>query len=132
MSNDSPGTFIRSPDDAALDDLCTALAEQSSALDVADGNGNFPWPARQLALCGEYGVFSWFIETSLGGQGWSDVDLVRGYLRLSSACLTTTFVITQRTGACRRIAGSDNRQLQQQLLPDLVSGAALRWRCECV
>jgi alkylation response protein AidB-like acyl-CoA dehydrogenase len=124
MATDSPDRFIRSPDDAALDDLCATLAEHSSALDVADNAGDYPWPARQLALCGEYGVFSWFIEASLGGQGWSDVDLARGYLRLSASCLATTFVITQRTAACRRIAGSVNSQLQQQLLPDLVSGAS--------
>jgi len=80
------------------------------------------WPARQLELCGEYGVFEWFLEPEWGGQGWDNEAVVRGYLALSSACLTTTFVITQRTGACRRIASSDRYDLQKLLLPDLVSG----------
>src|SRR5690606_19576549 len=46
----------------------------------------------------------------------------RGYLALSEACLTTTFVITQRMGAVQRIAGSENHQLQAELLDDLVRG----------
>jgi alkylation response protein AidB-like acyl-CoA dehydrogenase len=48
--------------------------------------------------------------------------VTRGYLRLSAACLTTTFIITQRTGACMRIAGSDNEALKARLLPDLAAG----------
>ena len=61
------------------------------------------WPAKQLQLCGEYGVFEWFISERGGGQGWSDADDMRGYLARSQACLTTTFVINQRTGGCHRI-----------------------------
>jgi alkylation response protein AidB-like acyl-CoA dehydrogenase len=57
-----------------------------------------------------------------GGQGWDEEQVVRGYLALSAACLTTTFIITQRTGACRRIAGSQNIELKNRLLPKLVSG----------
>ena len=30
--------------------------------------------------------------------------MIRGYLRLAQACLITTFILTQRTGACQRIA----------------------------
>ena len=52
----------------------------------------------------------------------SDADVTRGYFALSAACLTTTFIITQRTGACLRIAGSDNQQAKERLLPGLVSG----------
>ena len=47
-----------------------------------------------------------------GGQEWSELDVTRGYLRLGAACLTTAFIITQRTGACQRIAGSDNELAQ--------------------
>lgn len=47
---------------------------------------------------------------------------MRGYLELSAACLTTTFAITQRTGACRRIEASENEALKARLLPDLCSG----------
>ena len=80
------------------------------------------WISEQLDACGQAGVFEWFLPKELGGQAWSDADVIRGYLKLSAACLTTTFVITQRTGACQRIAVSDNEQLKRELLPDLLAG----------
>lgn len=108
---------IHSPDDAALDDLCAALSERAAE---TDRTGR--WPAEQLAWCGRAGVFEWFLASRHGGQGWSDADVIRGYLRLSQACLTTTFIITQRTGACRRIADGDNEPLAVELLPRLLRG----------
>jgi alkylation response protein AidB-like acyl-CoA dehydrogenase len=80
------------------------------------------WPEEQLRLCGEYGVYQWFIDPMWGGQGWSEEQIVRGYLALSAACLTTAFIITQRTGACRRIERCENEQLKERLLPGLASG----------
>jgi len=108
---------IQHPDDPALDALCDELSELASSLETEDA-----WPARQLEQCGRYGVFEWFVAEELGGQGWSEVDLARGYLRLSAACLTTTFIITQRTGACRRIALADNPWARQECLPALIHG----------
>jgi alkylation response protein AidB-like acyl-CoA dehydrogenase len=102
---------------AGINSLCESLRSQADALD-AKGD----WPQDQLRLCGEQGVFRWFVPKEWGGWGWSDADVVRGYLKLSRACLTTTFVITQRTGACRRILTSENQPLKAMLLPDLVSG----------
>ncbi len=110
-------TTIVSPLDPALDQLAARLAELAPAIDQDDH-----WPAEQLRACGRSGVFEWFMPQEWGGQQWSDADIVRGYLRLSAACLTTTFIITQRTGACQRIAGSTNDALKERLLPDLVSG----------
>ncbi len=115
----SRATTIRTPDDPALDALCRQLA---SAADELDLSGD--WPRRQLELCGQYGVYRWFVPASHGGFEWSDADVYRGYFRLASACLTTTFIITQRTGACRRLVTSPNRELQRRLLPPLVEGAA--------
>ena len=93
------------------------LAERAVEMDRSG-----QWPAEQLRLCGEYGVFEWFLDPAWGGQGWSEEQVVRGYLALSAACLTTTFVITQRTGACRRIEGCHNAALKERLLPGLASG----------
>ncbi|MCH8042379.1 MAG: acyl-CoA/acyl-ACP dehydrogenase [Planctomycetes bacterium] len=106
---------ITAPDDPALDELCAALSERADS--VEDGR----WPQEQLDLCGQAGVYEWFLPTQWGGQQWSDVDIIRGYLRLSAACLTTTFIITQRTGACRRIAACDNLALKEELLPKLLT-----------
>jgi alkylation response protein AidB-like acyl-CoA dehydrogenase len=106
-----------SPDHPALDELCAALERAAIALDDTSS-----WPGEQLKLCGDYGVFRWFLPQEWGGYGWSDVDIIRGYLRLSAACLTTTFIITQRTGACQRILASDNQAIKSRLLPALASG----------
>lgn len=108
---------IQSPADSALIDVCRELESRAREMDKSGD-----WPTPQLELCGRAGVFEWFLDAAWGGQGWSDEDVVRGYLALSSACLTTTFIITQRTGACRRIAGSENEELKQSLLPPLASG----------
>ncbi len=108
---------ITSPEDPALAGLCDQLVRLGGELDR-----NQHWPAEQLRLCGEAGVFQWFLPRHWGGQEWSEQDITRGYLRLGAACLTTAFIITQRSGACLRIAGSDNQRAQQQLLPALASG----------
>ncbi len=108
---------ISTPDDLLLDDLCRELAERADALDQSG-----EWPAEQLTLCGQYGVYRWFAPQAWDGLCWSELDIVRGYLRLSAACLTTTFVITQFIGACRRIIDCENQSLKERLVPDLISG----------
>ncbi len=108
---------ISTPDDQAIDELCGALESRASALD-----SSCDWPAEQLNLCADYGVFRWFLPREWGGFEWSDLNVVRGYLRLSAACLTTTFVITQRTGACRRILDAENAEPKSRLLHDLAAG----------
>ncbi|QGJ70360.1 Isovaleryl-CoA dehydrogenase [Planctomycetales bacterium 10988] len=109
--------MIQSPQDAVLDDLCDYLAEAAIQLDKSGD-----WPAEQLARCGEQGVFRWFLSGTWGGYDWSMKEVIEGYLRLSGACLSTTFILTQRTGACRRIAGSSNEEIKAELLPKLASG----------
>ncbi|MCO6046141.1 acyl-CoA/acyl-ACP dehydrogenase [Aeoliella sp. ICT_H6.2] len=108
---------ITSPDSPALAALCAQLAAKA---DEADQSG--AWPAEQLRMCGEAGVYEWFLPVEYGGQDWSDLDLVRGYLALAAADLTTTFIITQRTGACRRVAAGENDELKSRVLPMLTTG----------
>src|SRR5690242_16807814 len=103
---------ITSPDDPRLEELCRELASRADALDESGR-----WPAEQLRLCAEYGVHHWFVAEDRGGQGWTEVDLLRAYLKLSAACLTTTFILTQRNGGLRRIAECDSPKLRQRLLP---------------
>jgi alkylation response protein AidB-like acyl-CoA dehydrogenase len=110
---------ITDPDQPALDDLCAALADNARQLDDRSD-----WPADALGLCADYGVFRWFLPSAWGGLAWSDVDLVRGYLRLSAASLVTTFILTQRSGACQRIVTSDNRAVQDRWLAPLADGTA--------
>ncbi len=108
---------IVAPTDVALDQLCAELRELSPTLDQPQA-----WPAQQLQLCADAGVHEWFLPTSVGGQGWNETDLLRGYLKLSAACLTTAFILTQRVGACTRIAASGNPFAGEKMLPPLLSG----------
>lgn len=112
-----PDNQIRLSDDATLDDLCRQLAAQADALDMSGD-----WPANQLALCRLYGVNRWFVGPEWGGEGWNEVDLMRGLMRLSSACLSTTFVLTQPLGVCRRLMVCENDALRDELLPKLAQG----------
>ncbi|MCB9703743.1 MAG: acyl-CoA/acyl-ACP dehydrogenase [Myxococcales bacterium] len=114
--HDSPPTIER-PDDPGLAELCHRLRALASRPGV-----EALWPAAQLELCARYGIYRWFVDAEWRGLGWSDEAVIRAYLRLSAACLTTTFILTQRTGACRRIAHSENDWARSQLLPGLVSG----------
>ncbi|MGD9645436.1 MAG: acyl-CoA dehydrogenase [Pirellulales bacterium] len=108
---------IRSPEDPAFLDLCHALAQGA---DEVDASGK--WPAEQLRICGQRGVWSWFLPFDWQGDEWSEPDLARGYMGLAGACLTTTFIITQRIAAVRRILASSNDALKAQLLPGLRTG----------
>lgn len=109
--------MIASPDDAALAELCGRLRALAEPLDASG-----EWPAEQLRLCGEYGVYEWFVGEAWGGQAWKQEDILRAYLAIASSCLTTAFILTQREGACRRIESSDNWELKELLLPKLARG----------
>lgn len=108
---------ITAGEEPAFSVLCQSLREQSAALESPAA-----WPDRQLRECASAGVFEWFVAEEFGGQGWSEVDLLRGYVQLAAACLTTTFVITQRVGAMQRIAAGNSQPARERLLPDLISG----------
>ncbi len=111
---------VTTPEHPALDELCQRL---TALADETDRHG--AWPTEQLQICGQYGVYRWFMPSACGGYDWSDRQITQGYLRLAASCLTTTFIITQRAGACRRILGADdNPSLQSTLLPALAAGAS--------
>ncbi|MEC8346074.1 MAG: acyl-CoA dehydrogenase, partial [Planctomycetota bacterium] len=95
--------MIDTPDAPAFQTLSQRLVELGKTLDQPEA-----WPLEQLTECGRAGVYRWFHSPDWGGLDWSPVDRIKGYMQLSAACLTTTFVITQRTGACQRIERSEN------------------------
>jgi alkylation response protein AidB-like acyl-CoA dehydrogenase len=80
------------------------------------------WPAEQFELLAQAGVLRGIIPPEFGGTGFSERELLMGYVDLAAACLTTTFVLTQRNGACQRIAASQNDGLKAELLPGLARG----------
>lgn len=106
--------MICHPSDVQLN----ALAQSLSDLSRSDSD----WPAEQLQQCGEAGFYRWFIPEENGGLGWDSIDIAKGYLELSAACMTTTFVLTQRVAAIKRIVGCQNESLKQSMIPGLLDG----------
>ncbi len=100
-----------------LASLCENLKKHAGQLVSSE-----QWPDQQLRWCAEAGVFKWFISNEYDGIELPYEKTVAGYVRLASVCLTTTFVITQRTGACKRILASENEGLKRDLLPPLARG----------
>lgn len=100
-----------------MNELLAKLAESSGALDAGQ-----QWPAVQFELLARAGVLGWVIPREYRGSPVNERELLAGYIELASACLVTTFVLTQRNGACQRIASSQNDRLKADLLPRLARG----------
>ena len=103
----------------ALEKLCAdiaAVSKQQKTWTVND------WPQSQLKLIADAGVYRWFVSEQQGGFGWTADDIARGYIELGAACLTSTFILTQRVAALKRIATSANTSLVDQVLPALLDG----------
>ncbi|GAB5402647.1 MAG: acyl-CoA dehydrogenase family protein [Aureliella sp.] len=101
----------------SLQPLCDQLLQGAKDL-----SSDPIWPTQQIDACRDAEVFRWFIPEQYGGLGWSERQLLDGYLALSQSCLTTTFILTQWVAACRRILGSTNAKLRDELLPAMASG----------
>lgn len=80
------------------------------------------WPADSWRVLCEIGSAGWRIPSEYGGQEWGSFQILEGYERLASACLTSTFILSQHDAACRRIITSPNEALRRELLPALASG----------
>ncbi|MCH2200853.1 MAG: acyl-CoA/acyl-ACP dehydrogenase [Fuerstiella sp.] len=80
------------------------------------------WPADRLQALNAAGVMKWNLPGQFGGLELDDVTMLDGYRVLSSACLVTTFILTQRNAACQRIVTSQNSDARESLLPELADG----------
>ena len=119
MDLTAPSDGILRPTVPELMGLTQNLAAQAGPLDKSGD-----WPTHQIRQCGQSGVFRWFVGPERGGLGCSDADILRGYLQLSASCLTTSFILTQFTGALRRVAAS-GAAIVDRVLEDLLSGQSL-------
>ncbi len=99
-----------------ISQLCERLAALS-----ANAKG-LSWPSEQLELLEQADVYRWFIPQHLGGLEWGAAQIASAYVDLASACLTTTFILTQRVAALRRICTSDNLPLRDRLLSGILAG----------
>jgi alkylation response protein AidB-like acyl-CoA dehydrogenase len=96
--------------------LLQQLRDSSAELQHAEA-----WPDSQLHAMSEAGVLGWLVPEEYGGTDISQSDLVQGYMDLASACLPSTFVLTQRNAAIQRIVRSQSESLKKELLPNLVT-----------
>ncbi|MDE0940339.1 MAG: hypothetical protein OSA43_10320, partial [Pirellulales bacterium] len=77
MTLTAPTGGILGPTEPELRGLAQNLSAHAGRLDQSG-----EWPVYQLKQCGESGVFRWFVPPKMGGLGWSETDILRGYLRL--------------------------------------------------
>jgi len=114
-----PNDFVPNSEFASpqFESLCAELERLSGDLE-SDGS----WPAAQFERLADAGVLGWVIPAEFGGSEVSAEDLTFGYQRMAACCLSTTFVLTQRNGACQRIADSQNADLKSEFLPQLCAG----------
>ncbi|MEZ6061562.1 MAG: acyl-CoA dehydrogenase family protein [Planctomycetaceae bacterium] len=80
------------------------------------------WPAERFAAMAQADVMKWNLPAEWGGIGLIDAEMLEGLRLLSSACLVTTFILTQRNAACQRIVTSSNDAAKHRYLPDLCAG----------
>lgn len=97
------------------------LCEQLATLSASSLNDS-EWPSERLDLLEQADVYRWFIPHHLGGLEWEATQIASAYVELASACLTTTFILTQRVAALRRICASDNIPLRDKLLSGILAG----------
>lgn len=105
--------MIDTPQNPELRTLCEHLAS------IPDDS---TWPTDAMQRCAKAGFYRWFVSKENGGYGWTSTDIASGYLELSKANLTVTFILTQRVAALRRIAGCQNGPLKKRLLEPLLAG----------
>ncbi len=108
-----------------MSDLFQTTAFQSLLAELAgfpcdDNISN--WPNSQLKAMAAAGVMGWDVPRGWGGTDLSQADHLEGLRQLASACLASTFVLTQRSAAVRRVATSANISAQERLLPPLLRG----------
>ncbi len=124
FSDDSPAAnsnWVTDADGDALKGLTkkiAAVSQRQSSWTRDD------WPTQQLSLMAEAQVYRWFISRANGGLEWSARDIAKGYIALGSACLTSTFIVTQRVAAMKRVAACDNVDLKQRVLTGMLDGSA--------
>lgn len=68
-----------------------------------DADTTAVWPAESWEALSEAGALRWVIPPEQGGLGVSPVELLQVYEALAGSCLTTTFILSQRDAACRRL-----------------------------
>lgn len=82
------------------------------------------WPTASWNALADAGALKWCIPQTYGGSGLEPVPSLEGYETLSSACLTTCFILSQRDAACRRLRDYASAAYPRALLEKLARGEA--------
>jgi alkylation response protein AidB-like acyl-CoA dehydrogenase len=101
----------------SFEDTLSLLSAQA---DQADANPG--WPAISWQCLTDASVLSWCVPREYGGQDLAPTDLLRGYERLATACLTTTFILSQREAAVRRLKVHGSAAQLARFMPKLAQG----------
>jgi butyryl-CoA dehydrogenase len=95
--------------------LLAALTDGAEAADRDPA-----WPEASWRAVRDAGALRWSIPAEFGGARLGPADVLAGSAALASACLTTTFILSQREAAVRRLLAGP-RQLQERFLPGLAA-----------
>ena len=88
-----------------------ALADRADA--------ELDWPTASWEQMHAAGIPAWSVPTEYGGLGLPGPARLRGYEQLAAACLTATFILSQRDAAVRRILSLGRPEIKTDLLPRL-------------
>src|SRR5215475_4343150 len=95
---------------------------QTLAANARNADERAEWPTPSWDALARAGVLRWAISPDLGGAGHSATSMLTGHEQLAGACLTTTFILSQREAALRRIDASANDSLRRELLEQMARG----------
>lgn len=100
--------------------LLEKLEREAESADV-----NLAWPAASWDGLKTTGALRWGIPQEYGGDELPPKTFLVNQEMLASACLTTTFLLSQRDAAIRRIREFGSEEVQRAVLPPLASGQSL-------
>ena len=95
----------------------TTLQALAALADRADAEADFPSASWEVVRAA--GVPAWGVPAEFGGAGLSASARLRGAEQPAGACLTTTFILSQREAAVRRVLTHARPEVQAALLPRL-------------
>jgi alkylation response protein AidB-like acyl-CoA dehydrogenase len=113
------------------DDECELLARAQHVADTVLGpraeetDRSSDPPADNLRRLAEAGLLGVTTPREWGGSGCSGTFMRAFTERLTAACGTTWFTLTQHLGACGMLAGSENPSPRERFLRDMAAGRHL-------
>lgn len=96
------------------------LEEMTNRAETADRQ--LDWPEASWRLFCAAGVPGWSIPRQYGGAGLDPVAVAQGHEALASACMTTTFILSQCEAAIQRILTGESDLVKERILPAVAAG----------